>query len=73
VAKSCTICSSRSRRPVRKLLDTPSYVIRHYDCNRFRTGTNGELFWIREWTFPFYKRKGFSISTLRMKIGRKVN
>jgi hypothetical protein len=22
---SCTICSSRSRRPVRKLLDTPSY------------------------------------------------
>jgi hypothetical protein len=23
--KSCTICSSRSRRPVRKLLDTPSY------------------------------------------------
>jgi len=27
VAKSCTICSSRSRRPVRKLLDTPSYII----------------------------------------------
>jgi hypothetical protein len=26
VAESCTICSSRSRRPVRKLLDTPSYV-----------------------------------------------
>jgi hypothetical protein len=25
VAESCTICSSRSRRPVRKLLDTPSY------------------------------------------------
>jgi hypothetical protein len=25
VAKSCTICSSRSRRPVRKLLDAPSY------------------------------------------------
>jgi len=23
VAESCTICSSRSRRPVRKLLDTP--------------------------------------------------
>jgi hypothetical protein len=28
VAESCTICSSRSRRPVRKLLDTPSYVIK---------------------------------------------
>jgi hypothetical protein len=26
VAESCTICSSSSRRPVRKLLDTPSYV-----------------------------------------------
>jgi hypothetical protein len=25
VAESCTICSSRSRWPVRKLLDTPSY------------------------------------------------
>jgi hypothetical protein len=28
VAKSCTICSSRSRLPVRKLLDTPSYLER---------------------------------------------
>jgi hypothetical protein len=26
VAKSCIICSSRSRRPVRKLLYTPSYI-----------------------------------------------
>jgi hypothetical protein len=26
MAQSCTICSSRSRRPIRKLLDTPSYV-----------------------------------------------
>jgi hypothetical protein len=26
IAESCTICSSRSRRPVRKLLVTPSYV-----------------------------------------------
>jgi hypothetical protein len=26
VAQSCTICSSRSRRPVRKLLDTHSYI-----------------------------------------------
>jgi len=26
VAESCTICGSRSRRPVQKLLDTPSYV-----------------------------------------------
>jgi hypothetical protein len=27
VAESVTICSSRSRRPVLKLLDTPSYVV----------------------------------------------
>jgi hypothetical protein len=26
VAESCTICSSRSGPPVRKLLDTPSYI-----------------------------------------------
>jgi len=26
VAESCTICSSSSRRPVRKLLGTPSYI-----------------------------------------------
>jgi hypothetical protein len=26
VAQTCTICSSRSRRLVRKILDTPSYL-----------------------------------------------
>jgi len=26
VTESCTICGSRSRRPVRKRLDTPSYL-----------------------------------------------
>jgi len=26
VAENCTLCSSRSRRSVRKVLDTPSYV-----------------------------------------------
>jgi len=26
VAESCTVCNSHSRRPVRKLLDTPSYL-----------------------------------------------
>jgi hypothetical protein len=26
VAESCTICSSRSRRPDRRLLDTPSFL-----------------------------------------------
>jgi hypothetical protein len=27
VAETCTLCSSRSRRPVRKLLNTPSYLL----------------------------------------------
>jgi len=27
VAERCTTCISRSRRPVRKLLDTPSYKL----------------------------------------------
>jgi len=30
VPESCTICSSRSRQPVRKLLDTPSYTEQYY-------------------------------------------
>jgi len=30
VAENCTICGSRSRRPVRKLLDTPPYVVLYY-------------------------------------------
>jgi hypothetical protein len=35
VAESCTICSSRSRRPVRELLDTPSYSSTcYYICLR---------------------------------------
>jgi len=28
VAETSTSCSRRSRRPVRKLFDTPSYIIR---------------------------------------------
>jgi hypothetical protein len=32
VAESCTICSSRSRRRVRKLLDTPSYYLMPQLC-----------------------------------------
>jgi len=27
VVERCTICSSHSRQPVRKLLDTPSYCV----------------------------------------------
>jgi hypothetical protein len=33
MAESCTICSSRSRRPVRKLLGTPSYILPSWNNN----------------------------------------
>jgi hypothetical protein len=33
VAESCTICSSRSKRLVRKLLDTPSYMLTFKVCH----------------------------------------
>jgi hypothetical protein len=39
VAESCTICSSRSRQPVRQLLDTPSYLF----TMRFRTAVRPTL------------------------------
>jgi hypothetical protein len=39
MAESCTICSSRSRRPVRKLLDTHSYTFYFFLLNHlFATG-----------------------------------
>jgi hypothetical protein len=43
VAERCTICSSRSRRPVLKLLATPSYV----DCNQ----PNKCPFFVEWWFF----------------------
>jgi len=37
VAETCTICSSRSRRPVRKLLGRPSYDLTFvWSCTRGR-------------------------------------
>jgi len=40
VAESCTICSSRSRRPVRKLLDIPSF-------SGFVTSLNGSTYFFQ--------------------------
>jgi hypothetical protein len=37
VAESYTTCSSRSRRPVRKLLDTPKYIIEIHRLNENNT------------------------------------
>jgi len=41
VEQSCAICSSSSRRPVRKLLDTFSYVAVSLFINIFRGGLRG--------------------------------
>jgi len=39
VAKSCTICNSRSRRPVRKVLDTPAYEMHAWTTLRVSVHT----------------------------------
>jgi hypothetical protein len=46
VAESCSICSSSSRRPVRKLLDTPSWSV---TCTEpcYSHGENQD-----QWNFP---------------------
>jgi len=43
VAASCTICNSRSRRPVRKLLDTPSYISVEFGLETYSTGVRHRL------------------------------
>jgi hypothetical protein len=47
VAESCTIWSSRSRRPVQKLLDTASYVL----LRDWKSGEVHSLCGIREESF----------------------
>jgi hypothetical protein len=50
VAESCTICSSRSRQPVRKLLDTLSYMTGIHLAANFETFTRKMfqvgVFWV---------------------------
>jgi hypothetical protein len=58
VAKSCTICSSRSRRPVRKLLDTPLYVDCNVSCSWWCKTLQTTLIWF---CFLHYLREGTQI------------
>jgi hypothetical protein len=61
VAESCTICSSRSRRPVRKLLVTPSYASAASSTFEFKTNKTeiiSEYFWTALTSIPEEKRTG---------------
>jgi hypothetical protein len=49
VAESCTICSSRYRRPVRKLLDTPSCIIYSFlfiEATAVSNRTQRVIYWV---------------------------
>jgi len=48
VAQVCTICSSLSRRPVRKFLDTPSYVQTQGEVLDSCKSLKDRLTWCRE-------------------------
>jgi hypothetical protein len=45
MAESCTICSSRSRRPVRKLLDTASYLDYVLNTRVYKLHMEQSLYW----------------------------
>jgi hypothetical protein len=46
VAERCTICSSRSRRPVWKLLDTPSYSPKQKEFYVYMALLSGAGVWV---------------------------
>jgi hypothetical protein len=65
VADSCIICSSRSRRPVRKHLDTSSYLLfkyllLHYAATRLAE-TCVEYSWVKQLAAQFL-RVGITIT-----------
>jgi hypothetical protein len=76
VAESCTICSSRSWRPVRKLLDTPSYIAFLYTVwkNERRTHHSSYSFyyigmWDMDLTFDVSRNLSLNAKILRSDIG----
>jgi hypothetical protein len=74
VAESCTICSSRFRRPVRKLLDTPLFELRGWlyavkwagveVCGRniFQGRLYELLRWERHWRHTIYVAEFFVVT-----------
>jgi hypothetical protein len=69
VAESCIICSSRSRRPVRKLLDTPSYI---YDTSRSVTAPKYVHIYFEQ-AVPYVVKSTFSETVTKYKyLGTRV-
>jgi hypothetical protein len=64
VAESCIICSSRSRWPVRKLLDTPSYKLGL--AQRCTT----ELSRVLQACRPLFNTRKISLITLLLQLER---
>jgi len=67
VAESCTICSSRSKRPIRELLDTPSYVeLQEY-------GLTLLLFLVSIVPVPFtpHRQFCFCVATVQLQVATK--
>jgi hypothetical protein len=67
VAESCTICSSRSRWPVRKLLDTPTYSqlpsisggrLLHSEATRHAVVTGTNITWAESPWYSLDRRLG---------------
>jgi hypothetical protein len=64
VAESCTICSSRSRRPVRELLDTPLYIRRVVEMVNF---------WLKLFSILLYVYILGILNSGLLKVYSKVN
>jgi hypothetical protein len=69
VAESCTICSCRSRRPVRKLLDTSSCLIQYSNSmeqsflrSELSLSQGISLLWNRKVHYRVYKNLDWFIS-----------
>jgi hypothetical protein len=73
VADSCTICSSRSRRPVRKLLDTPSYNRRfNIACHSVRSWTRATQLSVSQSTL-FSRRNAPVNISVKSRLSKKTS
>jgi hypothetical protein len=73
VEESCTICSSRSRRPVLKLLNTPSYIctsffsFKIYTHQACQSGLPATDIWVTAWFYVHVYIYIYIYSTVRQR------